>query len=249
VRERDVTRAEVALVVPPPSQGVAEIVPVVQGDGAGDGGGLPAMLRTSSAYFVFQMNKYCHVGGVADAAGGGSTGSTGGMGRSGSEGTFRALDYPYGVQNRSFFRGYRGHAKGLEAAARGKWGGNVFDIPLPAFWDILQTQLVAPFFIFQVFCVTLWCLDDYWYYSLFTLAMLVVSEMERQRDRETERQRETETEKQRERRLESERERERAKGFATCAVLPVCVHVDWCLLPIAVCGVHGTFTHAWHLHT
>ena len=185
MRERDVTRAEVALVVPPPSQGAAEIVPVVQGDGAGDGGGLPAMLRTSSAYFVFQMNKYCHVvEGAGDAAGGGSTG------RSGSEGTFRALDYPYGVQKRSFFRGYRGHAKGLEAAARGKWGGNVFDIPLPAFWDILQTQLVAPFFIFQVFCVTLWCLDDYWYYSLFTLAMLVVREMERERERERERWRE-----------------------------------------------------------
>ena len=48
------------------------------------------------------------------------------------------------------------------AAALERWGPNRFEVPLPRFADLLQEQLVAPFFVFQVFCVGLWCLDDYW---------------------------------------------------------------------------------------
>ena len=52
--------------------------------------------------------------------------------------------------------------EGRVAAALAKWGPNRFVVPLPRFADMLQEQLVAPFFVFQVFCVGLWCLDDYW---------------------------------------------------------------------------------------
>lgn len=56
--------------------------------------------------------------------------------------------------------GYTNDANVL--AALEKWGPNKLVVPLPSFRAMLLEQLLAPFFVFQTFCVGLWCMDEYW---------------------------------------------------------------------------------------
>lgn len=89
---------------------------------------------------------------------------------------FQRTEYPTAEPLGSYMvaQGMTTDAAAREALA--SYGPNSLDIPEPNFWELFLGQLLAPFFVFQLFCVALWSLDDYWYYSLFTLAMLAVFE-------------------------------------------------------------------------
>lgn len=76
--------------------------------------------------------------------------------------SFRPLRYP-DTHPFGAYRSSRGLAPGDAAAALAAYGPNATPVPVPAFGQLLKQQLVAPFFVFQVFCVGLWCLDEYWW--------------------------------------------------------------------------------------
>ena len=93
------------------------------------------------------------------------------------EPTFRRLHYPVdALPQLSHFQQNRGLAGDALEDTRETFGGNALEIPVPRFLDLFAEHAVAPFFVFQVFCVGLWLLDEYWWSSLFTLFGLVMFE-------------------------------------------------------------------------
>ena len=91
-------------------------------------------------------------------------------------GTFAPLSYTIDQEPRPIvgtFQKSTGLSTKQSERTEQHYGSNTFDIPVPTFTELWKEHAVAPFFVFQMFCVGLWLLDDYWYYSLFTLVMLV----------------------------------------------------------------------------
>ncbi|KYQ50837.1 putative cation-transporting ATPase 13A1 [Trachymyrmex zeteki] len=89
---------------------------------------------------------------------------------------FKGLQFPinHSVKHYSEWKGYLDQNEIKKA--EGKYGKNKLDMDVPEFWELFKERAIAPFFVFQVFCVALWCLDKYWYYSIFTLIMLIMFE-------------------------------------------------------------------------
>ena len=94
--------------------------------------------------------------------------------------SFAPLSYSLDAEPKPLIRTFQ-ESHGLASKAeieqlKQYYGDNTFDIPVPTFTELFKEHAVAPFFVFQIFCVGLWLLDEYWYYSLFTLFMLVAFE-------------------------------------------------------------------------
>ncbi|KAK7062599.1 putative cation-transporting ATPase 1 [Paramarasmius palmivorus] len=159
-KARTVQEADCIRIVPDVHRGTGEIVPLIKKE----------PLNPSSYTFNYQRDTYS----VVDVS------------PSQDEITFTKLPYPSSGKppisvflkpkavpgRKSQFGLTSQETQQLEEL----YGLNEFNIPIPSFTELFSEHATAPFFVFQVFCVALWCLDEYWYYSLFTLFMLIVFE-------------------------------------------------------------------------
>jgi hypothetical protein len=89
---------------------------------------------------------------------------------------FHRLHFPIDLPL-SFYASWSGHDSERLAATHFVYGRNVTHIPLPSILSLLFQQLLQPLFLFQLFCVILWSLDEYWMYAIFTLFSLVMFEL------------------------------------------------------------------------
>lgn len=86
---------------------------------------------------------------------------------------FRTLRYPTHYPL-AFYKSWKGQDVTTATIAGRLYGLNRTVLELPSFGSLLKEQLTAPFFLFQILCVILWSLDEYWYYALYTLVALLI---------------------------------------------------------------------------
>lgn len=89
---------------------------------------------------------------------------------------FHTLHFPIDLPL-TFYGQWSGHgAADSLSRTENLYGTNSHPIPIPPISALLSHQLLQPFFLFQLLCVMLWSLDEYWYYAIFTLLMLILFE-------------------------------------------------------------------------
>lgn len=69
----------------------------------------------------------------------------------------------------SYYINWKGFSTNAEQEKQlNTYGSNSMEVIIPEFTELLIDHAFAPLFVFQMFCILLWCLDEYWYYSLIT---------------------------------------------------------------------------------
>ncbi|KAL7498233.1 hypothetical protein ACHAWT_006367 [Skeletonema menzelii] len=90
---------------------------------------------------------------------------------------FHRLHFPINLPLTFYTHTWKGHTTPHSIhQTRSIYGPNATLIPLPPYISLLTEQLLQPLFLFQLFCVLLWSLDEYWIYALFTLGSIVMFE-------------------------------------------------------------------------
>ncbi|XP_034950468.1 manganese-transporting ATPase 13A1 [Chelonus insularis] len=130
---------------------IAKVVPTPN-NGSSE---LVQLHQEKQPWFIFQKTKYCW---------------------NPDKKQFECLQFPINHAIKSYCE-WKGYSDEQDvASAENKYGKNKLDMVVPEALELFKERAVAPFFVFQVFCVFLWCFDEYWYYSIFTLIMLIMFE-------------------------------------------------------------------------
>ncbi|KRX49113.1 putative cation-transporting ATPase 13A1 [Trichinella murrelli] len=145
---KDPFSAQLIKVQPTPNNGCAELIP------------LHHHVDPNNAFYVwfeFQKSKY-----VYDAL---------------EKRRFEPVKFPENMPFQ-FYKEWKGYVtEGELKLVASHLGTNTMEMVISTFAELFQERATAPFFVFQVFCVCLWCLEEFWYYALFTLFMLVMFEI------------------------------------------------------------------------
>ncbi|CAI2726639.1 unnamed protein product [Schistosoma spindalis] len=90
--------------------------------------------------------------------------------------SFHPTEFPVDWSIKAYlsWKGYETVDHQIEAQRR--YGLNELHLDVPSFAELFKERATAPFFVFQVFSVGLWCLDEYWVYPLIALGMLCLFE-------------------------------------------------------------------------
>jgi cation-transporting ATPase 13A1 len=150
-RVADAEKAECVQITPTINNGFAELVYLHHKYSVQNGDfGAPAEKIT---WFNFQKTKY-----IFDR----------------EKKQFKPIEFPLD-NSLSFYLDSKGYSQSEQQIqdAQSYFDLNRMVLDIPKFVELFIERATAPFFVFQVFCVLLWCLDEYWYYSVFTLFMLV----------------------------------------------------------------------------
>jgi cation-transporting ATPase 13A1 len=88
---------------------------------------------------------------------------------------FAKIAYPV-KQDFGTLKGCRGVEDEAALHAVSRWGLNSVELRAPSFRELYWEHALAPFFVFQMLFVLLWCLDEYWMYAILTGVMLAFME-------------------------------------------------------------------------
>ncbi|XP_068620911.1 endoplasmic reticulum transmembrane helix translocase [Battus philenor] len=146
---KDPLQAEIVKVVPTSNNGFSEIVKLHHTKSTKKDSLNP------DVWFIFQKSKYIY---------------------DWEKKQFHTIEFPVNKTYEEYLesKGYLDD-ESIDIAEK-EYGKNEMIMVVPEFMELFKERATAPFFVFQVFCVALWCLDKYWYYSIFTLVMLVMFE-------------------------------------------------------------------------